>query len=121
MVAPLGSGALAISIWSFHRSAGDTTGGSVRNEEKLGGGEVVATLTVTSWLDIEPQVAARISFPDLGSAWLGGGGSGFRIRISSAISFVPTIRFDTGEIDDGAGHKVDLRGISGSAFLRIIP
>lgn len=121
MVAPLGSGALAISIWSFHRSAGDTTGGSVRNEEKLGGGEVVATLPVTSWLDIEPQVAARISFPDLGSAWLGGGGSGFRIRISSAISFVPTIRFDTGEIDDGAGHKVDLRGISGSAFLRIIP
>ena len=121
LVAPIGASSLSIALWTFRRSAGDTTGASARNKENLGVGEVVATIPLASWLDLEPQIVTRISFPELGSAWFGGGGSGFRIRLSDVVSLVPTLRYDIGEIDDGAGHKVDLKGLYASAFVRITP
>ena len=119
LVAPVGASTLTIAGWSFRRSAGDTTGASARNKENLGGGEVALSVPVTSWLDLEPQLVGRISFPDQGRAFLGGGGTGFRIRLSDAVMVTPSFRYDIGSIDDGADQEVDLRGWYLSVFLRL--
>ena len=119
LVAPVGASTLTIAGWSFRRSAGDTTGASARNQENLGGSEVVLSVPVASWLDVEPQLAGRISFPDQGHAHFAGLGSGFRIRVSDAVMVTPSFRYDTGVIDDDAGHRVDLRGWYLSVFLRV--
>lgn len=121
LVAPVGASTLTLAGWGFHRSAGDTTGASARNKERLAGAEVVVTIPVATWLDLEPQVMTRLSFPDQGHAHFWGGGTGFRIRIADAVSLAPTIRYDVGAIDDDAGHRVDLRGLYFSAFLRVTP
>lgn len=119
LLAPLGSSALNLSVWNFHRTAGDTTGVSTRNRENLAAAEVSLSIPIDRTLTLEPGLTGRLSKPELGRGRLLGAGAGFRIRLSDAITLVPTARFDTGWVEDEAGSRSGISGAYVSAFLRV--
>lgn len=119
LAAPVGSSTLNLSLWNYHRSPGDTTGASARNRENLASAEVSLAIPLTPSLSFEPAISGRLSKPQSGKGLLLGTGGAFRIRLSDALSLVPTARYDTGWVEDNQGSRSDLRGAYGSAFLRL--
>lgn len=119
LVSPVGSSTLAISVWDFHRAAGDTTGGSAANRETLAGAEITLSVPLSRWLSFEPVLSGRASKPALGRGRMGGAGGGLVVRVGDHITLTPTVRFDTGWVEGEQGARIGLSGWLGSAFLRV--
>lgn len=119
LVAPVGSSALNVSLWSFRRMAGDTTGASARNQENLTAGEMSLTIPLTETLKFEPGISGRVSKPQSGRAQMFGVGGAFQLRLGELFTLLPTARYDTGWVEDGLGTRIHFHGGYGSAFLRI--
>lgn len=119
LVSPIGGSTLALSIWSFHRTAGDTTGGSARNRESLAAGEATMTIPLSRAIAFEPSLSGRVSKPEIGKGRLLGAGGGFRIQLGQSVTLVPSARYDSGWIEGDAGVRADVKGGYLSGFLRV--
>ncbi len=119
LLAPVGSSALNLSLWSFRRMAGDTTGASARNKENLTVGELSLTIPITAALKLEPSISGRVSKPQAGKAQMVGLGGAIQLRLAEQLTLLPIIRYDTGWVEDGLGARTHFHGGYGSAFLRI--
>jgi hypothetical protein len=119
LVAPVGGSTLSASLWNFRRTAGDTTGGSVRNKENLGAAEVGFAIPLSRTVIFEPTASARVSTPQVGKGRLVAGGAGLRIQLAESVSLTPAARYDTGWIQGDSGVRTDVRGGSISALFRI--
>jgi hypothetical protein len=121
LTAPLGSNALSLSIWSFHRSAGDTANVTTANQEHLAGGSALLVIPVGPSLSLLPRVEGRLSNPPSGSGrWLGGG-LGLRFDLSEAVALHPSVRYDRGRVTDAGGTETPFTGWSASAYIRVQP
>lgn len=120
LAAPVGGSTLSMSVWNYRRSAGDTTGASALNKENLAAADLSWLIPVSRSVALEPQAQARMSKPETGKGKLIGAGLGLRFQLGDAVTFSPSLRYDTGWIKDPNGVKNDLRGGYGSAFLRVL-
>ena len=118
LVAPVGNSRFNLSVWNFHRNAGDTTGASAKNRENLAAAEASVSIPLTVGLDFEPLVSGRLSKPQLGKGAMAGAGFALRIRLSDWLSLSPTARYDTGWVESESGVRNHLRGGYASTFLR---
>jgi len=119
LLAPVRRSTLSASLWSFRRSAGDTTGASARNKENLTGAELSLAIPVSHVLVFEPGVSGRMSKPQSGRARMLGVGTGFQIRLGERVTLAPTARYDSGWVEDAQGSRAPFHGGYGSAFLRV--
>jgi hypothetical protein len=121
LIAPVGSSNLNLSLWNFHRSAGDTTGtrGGAANRENLTAGEFYFDIPLGSAVSFQPGISGRASKPQEGRARMLGAGVGLRLRLSDRVSLSPTARYDTGWLEDQAGARTDLHGWYASAYIQI--
>jgi len=119
LLAPIGGSMLSVSLWHFRRSAGDTTGGSVRNRENLGAAELGLSIPMSRSVLFEPAFTGRISRPQAGKGRIAGVGAGFRILVSDAIIFLPSARYDRGVIEAESGARQDMSGGFFSGFIRV--
>lgn len=119
LVSPVGRSTLAISLWDFHRAAGDTTGGSAANQENLAGAEIALSVPLSRTVIFEPALSGRASKPELGRGRMGGAGGGLSFRVGDHVTFTPMFRFDTGWVEGTQGIRIGLSGWLGSAFLRV--
>ncbi|MGH7559565.1 MAG: hypothetical protein ACRENB_00950 [Gemmatimonadales bacterium] len=118
LVSPIGGSTISLTLWNFHRAAGDTSQISVANKENLAGGTLAIGIPLSPGFVLEPQVAGRLSNPESGSGRWIGAGSGFRIRLSDGLSMHAEGRYDWGYVKNGNGLRSDLSGWYGSTFLR---
>ena len=119
--APVGSSTLGLSVWSFHRSAGDTANFTTANQEHLAGGSVMLVVPVGQSISLMPRVEGRLSNPSFGSArWLGGG-LDLRFEVTEAVGFHPSVRYDRGRVTDPGGVRTPFSGWSASAYIRVQP
>jgi hypothetical protein len=119
--APVGLSALNLSVWSFYRSAGDTSTVTVANQEHLAGGAATVVVPVGPSISLMPRLEARLSNPHSGSGrWLGGG-LGLRIEVSEAVGFHPGVRYDRGHVTDAGGVRTPFTGWNASVYLRVQP
>lgn len=119
LIAPVGNTTLGLYAWNFHRSAGDTTGASTGNRENLAAGEITLSMTLSSWLVIEPVAMGRISTPESGHGKVGGIGASLRFRLAEGLSLTPTARYDAGSVTDSNGTRTTMHGGYLSAFIRV--
>lgn len=119
LLAPIGSSSLNLSLWNFHRTAGDTTGASARNRENLAAAELSISIPLGPAVTIEPALSGRFSKPEAGRGRLLGAGAGFRIELSERVSLIPTARYDAGWVESAQGFRSNMSGGYGSVFLRI--
>ncbi len=119
MTAPLGSSSLSISIWNYHRAAGDTSRISVSNRENLTGGVVSLSIPAGPSVVIEPRVEGRVSKPESGRGRWIGGGLATRFRLSDRVTLQPSARYDSGSLKDPNGLESGLSGGEASVFLRV--
>lgn len=121
LLAPVGSSALTLSLWSFHRSAGDTANFTTANQEHLAGSSAMLVLPVGQTISLIPRVEGRLSHPRSGSGrWLGGG-LGLRFDLTEAVVFHPSIRYDRGSVTDASDVRTPFVGWSASAYIRVQP
>jgi hypothetical protein len=118
MIAPIGSSSLGLSVWSFRRRAGDTTGTSADNRENLTSADLSLSIPMGTAVVLEPGVSGRISKPQAGRARMIGVGGALRIRLNRVLSLAPTVRYDRGWVEDSQGTRNALHGGYGSVFLR---
>ncbi len=118
LIAPVGNTTLGLYAWSFHRTAGDTTGSAAGNRENLAAGEITWSVPVASWLTVEPMAMGRVSKPESGHGEMGGVGTALRFRLNDAVSLTPTARYDAGSITGANGAKTSLHGGYLSVFIR---
>ncbi|HEX7024089.1 MAG TPA: hypothetical protein VF187_04645, partial [Gemmatimonadales bacterium] len=121
LLAPVGGSTLSLSLWNFKRNSGDTTGASARNRENLAGADAMVAIPVTAGFSIEPLVAGRWSHPETGSGRMLGAGTGLQLRMGPWASFAPSVRYDSGWVEDASGHRVDLSGVYLSALIKLFP
>ncbi len=120
LISPIGASALTVSVWSFRRTAGDTTGVSAQNRENLSGGELSLSVPLSGAVWFEPALSGRVSKPETGRGRVLGGGAGFRFQLGESVAFVPTARFDTGWIEDAAARRSAVQGVHISGLFRIL-
>ena len=119
LVAPIGGSTLSVSLWSFRRTAGDTTGASARNKENLDAAEVSFAIPLSRAVVFEPALSGRVSKPQIGKGRLAGAGAGFRIQLGESVSFTPAARYDAGWIEGDPGIRNDVRGGFVSGLFRM--
>lgn len=119
LVSPVGNSSLSLSIWNFHRAAGDTTGSSTANKENLAGAELAISLPLSSNVAIEPAISGRVSKPEVGRGRMGAAGAAFVFRLGDHISLTPSLRFDSGWVEGEQGARIGIGGWLSSVFLRI--
>ncbi|NOT06711.1 MAG: hypothetical protein HOP28_00755 [Gemmatimonadales bacterium] len=119
LAAPVGAGTLSVGLWHFHRSAGDTTGASARNREDLTSGEVSLSLPVSARLDFTPALSVRRSDAEVGGGYLVGVEAGIHLRLSERVVFSPTVRYESGSLDDDRLVRGRISALVGSAFVRV--
>lgn len=125
---PAGNGTITSTLWGYQRSAGDTAGVSLDNQENLIGLTVTGVWPVAPRVSLEPGIEVRYSGLDGGSGFLAGGGIGARARLSDRLSAWSGLRHDRGYLDAksvGEGgelevNRTDLTAWSLSAFIRVL-
>lgn len=119
LLAPMGRGTVSIYAWDFFRASsnsGDTT--SLGNRENIFTAGVSGTFPVGPKMALEPVVEGRVWSPETGSGYLLGAGTGLRIDLSPALTFVPAIRVDFGHLETPTGASGSLTGWGLTALLR---
>jgi hypothetical protein len=119
LLSPVGSSTLSLSVWNFHRAAGDTSGSSAANKETLAGTEISLSIPLSRSLTFEPTLSGRVSKPELGRGRIGGAGGALILRVADGITLTPAFRFDTGWVEGEQGGRIGLSGWLGSVFLRV--
>ena len=117
--APVGASTLSLSVWSFHRSAGDTANFTTANQEHLAGSSAVLVVPVGRSISLMPRVEGRLSNPPAGSGRWVGGGLGMRFDLREAIGFHPSVRYDRGRVTDPSGVRTQFTGWSVSVYIRV--
>ena len=120
LLAPVGSSTLNLSLWSFRRLAGDTTGASTRNKENLDAAELSVAIPIGSVI-LQPELSGRVSRPQAGRAHLVGLGTSLQIPLGDRVTLTPTGRYDTGSVSDASDIRTGLTGAYGALILRVKP
>jgi hypothetical protein len=124
---PAGNGTLTATLWGYQRSAGDTAGVSLENQENLAGLTLTGVWPLAPGVSLEPGAEFRYSGLDGGSGLLAGGGVGARFRVSGRVSAWSGFRHDRGYLDAktvGEGGELEVNRTSLmtwhlSAFVRV--
>ena len=114
-----GQTAVAAYVWDYYRWAGDSAGVSVRNRENLLTGGVIVRAPIARTLTWDSGAEGRLSIPEEGRAMLLEFRTGMRIRATSSLSVVPSVKLSFGRLVEpspGFGHAI--RGIGISVFVR---
>ncbi len=106
-------------IWDFFRTAGDSAGSSVLNQENLFAAGVASRFPVSATMNLEPGAELRFANPADGNAVILELSAAARIRLAPRYTLVPVFRLAFGRLEEpepGFGHSI--RGGGLSVFLR---
>jgi hypothetical protein len=125
---PFGNGTLTTTLWGYQRSAGDTSGVSLENQENMAGLSLTGAWPVMPRVSLEPGLEVRYSGLEGGRGLLAGGGAGLRARLSSRLSAWSGFRHDRGYLDAksvGPGGQIEVNRTSlttwyVSVFVRVL-
>lgn len=120
LVRVLGRSTLALVVWDYYRTAGQTDGlTDQRTKENILNGELRWNVPVARRVQIEPLVGFRhYSLEGLQGGRLVSGAVTGKVGLSDRLSGVLTGRFDTGWVATPDVGRADLTGYGFTAFLR---